>query len=199
MSKKDAHFLCASFWWIWKSRNAEVLSGDPKRSFVVIRYIQLDVSTWMVDKNVTDCIVSVARLVKWVWPSQGFIKLNVDGSFRGNSGSARFGGLARGDDGRWIFGFYGSIGLAGNLLPELIATFQGLCLAWNHGFRRVLCESNSLEAIRLIHSPSPDLHHFQAVIMEIKSWLSREWHVLVSHVLREGNQYADHLAKLGAS
>ena len=35
--------------------------------------------------------------------------------------------------------------------------------------------------------------------MEIKSWLSKEWHVSVSHVLREGNQCADHLAKRGAS
>ena len=95
----------------------------------MIRNIQLDVGAWMVDGNVTDCIASAARLVKWVWPSQGFIKLNVDGSSMDNSGLAGFGGLAYGDDGRWIFGFCGFIGFADNLLPELIAICQGLHLA----------------------------------------------------------------------
>ena len=99
----------------------------------------------------------------------------------------------------WLFGFYGSIGFAGNLLPELIAICQGLRLAWDRGFRCVLCESDSLEAIRLINSANSHHHHFQAVITEIKLWLAKEWRVLVSHVLREGNQSADHLAKLGAS
>ena len=85
------------------------------------------------------------------------------------------------------------------MLLELVAICQGLRLGWDRGFRCVLCESNSLETIRLIHSPSPQLHQFQAVIMEIKSWLSREWHVLMPHVVKEGNQSADHLAKFDAS
>ena len=123
----------------------------------------------------------------------------MDGSSRGNPGLAGFGGLARGEDGRWIFSFYGSIGFAGNLLPELIAIYQGLRLAWDHGFKCVLCKSDSLEAIRLIYSSNVLLHHFQAVIMEIKFWLSKDWRVSVSHVCREENQCANHLAKLGAS
>ena len=35
--------------------------------------------------------------------------------------------------------------------------------------------------------------------MEIKFWLSKEWHVLMSHVFRDDNQCADHLTKLDAS
>ena len=56
-----------------------------------------------------------------------------------------------------------------------------------------------MDAIRLIYSSNVHLHHFQAVIMEIKSWLLKEWCVSVTHVLREGNQCVDHLAKLDAS
>ena len=37
------------------------------------------------------------------------------------------------------------------------------------------------------------------MIKEIKFWLSKEWRVLVYHVLREGNRSVDQLAKLGAS
>ena len=76
----------------------------------------------------------------------------MDGSSCGNLGEAGFGSLLRGDDGHWIFGFHGSVGVANNLLPELIAICIGLRLAWEHGFRRVMFESDSLEPIRLIHS-----------------------------------------------
>ena len=156
-------------------------------SYRVIHNIYLDVEAWISDMNKMDCSVSTVKLVSWVWPPQSFIKLNVDESSQGNPGLARFGGLARGEDGRWIFGFYGSIGFAGNLLPELMAICQGLRLAWDRGFERVLCEFDSMEAIGLIHSSNIHLHHFQASIMEIKSWLSKEWRVSVSHVLKEGN------------
>lgn len=60
------------------------------------------------------------RLVRWMWPQTENVKLNVDGTSRGNPGKAGFGGLLRGDDGRWIFGFKGSMGVADNLLPELM-------------------------------------------------------------------------------
>ena len=137
-----------------------MLGDDPMHSYRVIHNILLDAEAWILDKNVMDCSVPTARLISWVWPPQGFIKLNVDGSSQGNPGLAGFGGLARSDDGKWIFGFYGSIGFAGNLLPELIAICQGLRLAWDRGFRCVLCESDSMEAIRLIHSSDVHFHHF---------------------------------------
>ena len=54
----------------------------------------------MFENNLVDHNVLAIRLVNWVWPPQGFIKLNVDDSSSGNPGLARFGGLARGDDGR---------------------------------------------------------------------------------------------------
>ena len=64
-----------------------------------------------------------------------FHQLNVDGSSGGNPGLVGFSGLASGDDGRWIFYFYGSISFARYLLPELIAICQGLRLAWDRGFK----------------------------------------------------------------
>ena len=76
----------------------------------------------------------------------------MDGSSFGNSREGGFGTLMRGADGCWIFGFHGSVGVANNLLLELMAICIGLHLAWEHGFCCVFCESNSLEAIRIIHS-----------------------------------------------
>jgi hypothetical protein len=38
-------------------------------------------------------------------PNEGFVKLNVDGSFLGNSGRICFGGLIRNNNGDWLIGF----------------------------------------------------------------------------------------------
>ena len=74
-------------------------------------------------------------MIRWQWPNEGVFKLNVDGSSFGNPGEAGFGGLVRGADGHWIFSFYGSVGFADNLLPELMAICNGLHIAWEHGYR----------------------------------------------------------------
>ena len=91
----------------------------------------------------------ISRWVRWEWPPEGVVKLNVDGCSKGNPGLASFGGLVCNDNGRWVFGFEGLLEIANNLLPELMAICVGLKLAWERGFKAVSCESDSAEALRL--------------------------------------------------
>ena len=65
---------------------------------------------------------------------KGFIKLNVDDSFRGNPGPASFEGLFRDCHGEWMWGFEGFVGVIGNLEVKLLAIRCGLKLAWQWGF-----------------------------------------------------------------
>ncbi|KAJ1429100.1 Ribonuclease H-like superfamily [Sesbania bispinosa] len=65
------------------------------------------------------------RLVSRIPPSEG-VALNSDGSSFGSPGNAGFGGLLRDVDGAWLFGFYGTIGLADCLLAELMGLRMGL-------------------------------------------------------------------------
>ena len=44
--------------------------------------------------------------------------------------NAGFGGLLRGDDGCWVFGFKVYVGVADNLLPKLMALCIVLRLVW---------------------------------------------------------------------
>ena len=127
-------------------------------------------------------------MVRWQWPQEGMVKLNVDGNSRGNPGYAGFGGLLRNDNGQWIFGFHGSVGISDNLLPELMVICMCLRLVWARGFRRVLCETDSTEAVRLVYA-SEVFHWYSAVVIEIKDWLSKDWEVSIKHVLREANAY----------
>ncbi|KAJ1378408.1 Ribonuclease H-like superfamily [Sesbania bispinosa] len=89
------------------------------------------------------------RLVSWIPPSEG-VALNSDGNSFGNPGNAGFGGLLRDADGAWLFGFYGTIGLADSLLAELLDLLMGLSVGWNKGFRRVDCFCDSNNDIHLI-------------------------------------------------
>ncbi|KAJ9181677.1 hypothetical protein P3X46_009781 [Hevea brasiliensis] len=93
-----------------------------------------------------DAPASGTRLVSWCPPPRDFFKVNVVFSL-GNPGLAGFGAIFRGRSGNWIVGFSCHIGTSTNMLAELMAIRFGLSEAWQRGFRLVILESDSLEAV----------------------------------------------------
>jgi len=125
--------------------------------------------------------------------------LNVDGSCIGTPARAGFGGLIRNNDGYCVTGFSGFIpDSADILLAELTAIYHGLTIAKDLGFAVVACYSDSLLAINTVKEASSKYHVYAVLIHEIKILLSQP-NVSLHHTLREGNQCADFLAKLGAT
>lgn len=127
------------------------------------------------------------------------IILNVDGSSLGNPGPTGFGGLARNPDGGLGFGFSGHIDFSDILKAELLGISNGLQLAWDRGFRNLICYTDSLHAKSLITDQVIVYHRYASILQEIRDLLALPWTVGLRHVLREGNQCADHLAKFGAN
>ncbi|XLR04880.1 hypothetical protein HN51_059755 [Arachis hypogaea] len=138
-------------------------------------------------------------LVRWVPPSEGTIKLNVDGSSRENPGRAGCGGLLRDQDGNCIAGFVSHIGFASSVAAELVAIRHGLWLAWQFGYRKVECESDCMVALEIIHDDAGDFPEFADIVEEIHQFMLLEWDVTIYHVMREANSCADFLAKIGSS
>ncbi|XP_057450644.1 uncharacterized protein LOC130742570 [Lotus japonicus] len=97
-----------------------------------------------------------------------------------------------------VLGFYGHCNDPNILHLKLLAIFHGLSLAWNRGVRAVECQSDSLDAVKLVSSVPPLRHSYASLIWDIKDLLSRSWQVVVYHTLRKGNACADFLAKHGA-
>src|ERR1044072_2929243 len=95
-------------------------------------------------------------------------------------------------------GFFGSGGDDTVLCMELMAIYHGLRLAWEHGFRKVLCLTDSLLSVSLIQTQLSQFHEYAVIVGNIKALLRREWEVRLCHTLREGNMCADFLAKAGA-
>ena len=109
--------------------------------------------------------------VSWVPPEDIEIKVNVDRSRVDDPLVARFGGVLRNNSREWIVRFSGFHGLASILSAKL----HGLLQAYQRGFHRVWCKSDSTEALRLISLPSvPWFHPLGGVLADIREIISRD-------------------------
>ncbi|KAK9021462.1 hypothetical protein V6N11_011449 [Hibiscus sabdariffa] len=132
----------------------------------------------------------------WVRPARGWVKLNVDAAVGVSDDRASVGGVIRGADGEWIFGFTRFVGRCTVLLAELWAVLDGLRHAWAVNCRRVELETDNKEVERILKHDSESLGA-SALVMAIHEWLRKDWVVFVRHVPRECNGVADSLAALG--
>jgi len=110
--------------------------------------------------NDRDAARSNATMISWQSPIQGFIKLDLEKSSISNPRSIGFGGLFRVWEGNWVLGFSRFAGYGPKLLPELLALKHGLLIAWNWGYKQVLCNSDSMDSLRLIKNYDIDFHHY---------------------------------------
>lgn len=82
---------------------------------------------------------------------------------------------------------------------ELWAIIHGLKLAKERGYSKIQVESDSLMAVNFIDKGCLDTHQYKSLIDEIQSLMSDMESIQVSHIFREANHVADHLANCGLS
>lgn len=76
---------------------------------------------------------------------------------------------------------------------------HGLSLVWSIGTRNINCYADSMDVLTLINALLSHFHKYVVLVQDICDSLQREWIVVLRHTLRQGNQCADYMAKLGAS
>lgn len=79
---------------------------------------------------------------RWSKPPDGFVKLNVDGSFREGEQRIGGGGVVRNCHGKWEAAFSSMEPGENAFMAELLAICDGLHMTWNAGFRRVIVETD---------------------------------------------------------
>jgi ribonuclease HI len=126
------------------------------------------------------------------------ICLNVDGSLLGSLNSVGYGGLMRNHNIEFISRFYGTTSIKSILFAEIMVVLHGLTICSENGYRKINCLSDSLHAVNLIRSGVSHHHRFANKILSIRLFITRDWEVVLSYTLREGNSCADVLAKMGA-
>lgn len=89
-------------------------------------------------------------LVHWRKPPGNWVKVNTDGSFYSITKKGAVGEVLRDEDGRILKGFQSFIGTSSILYAELIGIWQALKINHFMGFNRVIVESDSMVALRII-------------------------------------------------
>ena len=182
-------------WNLWLRRNQFVFNPDspfldPVKSTISYAseffYI---IGSYSKGKN----MVSIP--VKWVAPSLGWFKLNIDGSFLGNLGLAGGGGIIRNHLGEWVGGFSRAIGITTSVQAELRALKDGFMLAIELGILNLDVEMDSLVAVELINSISSPNVFLSAIVMDCRYLMQSFEHFSLKHIFREANGCADILAK----
>ncbi|MED6213778.1 hypothetical protein PIB30_096649 [Stylosanthes scabra] len=82
---------------------------------------------------------------------------------------------------------------------EPFAIWKGLILAWDKGFRQVICETDSLDAFNLVHCELSYVMEHRDLVSKIKDVELLPWSMRITLIQRSANNAADYLAKQAAS
>jgi ribonuclease HI len=143
--------------------------------------------------------------VYWHHPDaeKGEVALDVDGSsYRNPPRRAGYGGVIRDHRGEWKMGFSGHVDYTDCLRAELLAILNGLLVAWElkDRPRNVICRSDCLQAVEYMKDSTLNPCEDSDIVDSIRELVSRDWwSVSFEHILRECNQCADYMAKMGAN
>ncbi|KAK8537192.1 hypothetical protein V6N12_043365 [Hibiscus sabdariffa] len=116
------------------------------------------------------------------------------GAILPTTGIGSVSGVFRTDDGSWIYGFNKSIGIMQPLQAKLWGIFVGLQIAWDIGFERLLIQSDSKEAIKLLNDNDATSNHC-ALVRSIARLRNLRWETTTQWIPCTGNEPADMLAK----
>ncbi|KAK9139538.1 hypothetical protein Scep_009219 [Stephania cephalantha] len=142
-------------------------------------------------------LINTPRRVAWNCPPTSWVKVNADGESKENGRQAFFGGCIRDEQGKWLLGYMGTAGSnKSNLIAELMSMKEGLDLAWALNYKKLVVESDSLEAIELIKGKVRERYYVAALVADCKKLINQDWSVRIVHITKEANQVADHMANL---
>lgn len=138
----------------------------------------------------------IERVVYWVKPKKSFIKINMNGSISRNTFG--YGGNIIYFQGNIIYSFTSPLVACYAPIVELKVVSLALDWCLGNGFSKIWLDIDALFLVHLINfnnGGSDDPFYFLNDVTNIITKLVFK----ISHIYREGNTCADHLASLGAS
>ncbi|GLT73561.1 hypothetical protein SLA2020_454110 [Shorea laevis] len=189
--------FCFAIWGIWLQRNQAVHSPHSYQLNFVHNIIIGKAAEFWASIIPKDTRIYQEKCFKWTKPPSNVIKLNTDGSAKGNPGISAAGGIFRDCQGNWKLGYARNIGWSNSLTAELWAIRDGLQLAIMHNFFHIIIESDSLVAIHLLHESPPASHNLRPLIFDCRELLQQIPKAELKHIVRESNMAADQMAKHG--
>ncbi|CAI0401383.1 unnamed protein product [Linum tenue] len=197
----DPSLFAVVCWLLWKNRN----------SFVFEKHLAAPSHLQATARRLRQQIEEALRLeaevlwgnkagewigVGWNRPQPGWSCVNTDGSVELASQSSTAGGVVRDDQGHFLGAFAMNLGGGSITRAELMGILQGLRCAWELGVRKVLLQTDSQAAIRIIEAATNTHPHYH-IVLQVRRMVQCNWEVRIEHIYRESNMVADFLASTG--
>ncbi|MQM04092.1 hypothetical protein Taro_036884 [Colocasia esculenta] len=139
------------------------------------------------------------KVVKWMHPPTGRLKLSVHGAFKNAAGSAGGGGILRDHQGTCLFAFAKKYqGAISALDAEARALQDGLTTCCNKGILDIMVETDSTTLMQIVTGQTPPPWELICIIQEMVV-TSKKLEAQIKHMTREANQVANSLAGYGCS
>ncbi|KAK0606889.1 hypothetical protein LWI29_005714 [Acer saccharum] len=203
---------CLTTWCLWKRRCKVRMEGKTENADQVWRavrvWIKLLGDNICLAHNLSDhdrailesfrlqCPINVSRpskIVKWSRPLAGWIKLNCDGSCRGNPGNTAGGGIIRDSNGMVKGAFSTHYGDGTNDGADLKAIVDGIRLCKKLHLVNIIIESDSKIVVDWICKGRCTLWYLWDFWEDLCREL-RGLNYMVAHQFREANSAVDFLA-----
>lgn len=200
-------------WYIWKWRNNIIFEGSNwsfqfiiseiwKYLLIILKssfkHFDLRAHSWIELIDLLDNRPSISRTIQVIWkfPSRA-LKLNTNGSSRGNPGPSSGGGVLRNESGLVLFAFSEFFGLKTNLQAEAQALLLGLCICHQLDISNVIVECDSASLINMVCGKASIPWKLKVVLKKIERYKFRIKDY--SHCYRQANCVADALANFAHS
>uniref|UniRef100_A0A1U7XZ22 Uncharacterized protein LOC104241643 n=1 Tax=Nicotiana sylvestris TaxID=4096 RepID=A0A1U7XZ22_NICSY len=130
--------------------------------------------------------------VLWELPSQGWIKVNIDGASRGNPGRSSVGFVLRNEEGNVVYACGKEIQEGSNSVAEARAILEALKYCVGNGYVLIELNTDSM-MLKNIIGVWKIPWNISEIVEEIKQMMTR-CNTTVAHILKEGNSLADYIA-----
>lgn len=131
--------------------------------------------------------------VLWEMLSEGWIKVNTDGASRGNPGRSSIGYCLKNELGDVIYVCGKEVHETTNTVAESLAILEALRYCRLHQPNNIWLETNSIMVRNVIVGNWKPPWAIVMYVEEIKQILEA-YNTKMTHIFREGNRLADHLA-----
>lgn len=108
------------------------------------------------------------RWIAWAKPESGWVKVNTDGSKRGDNTTG--GGIFRDESGSFIFDFCTKFAHSDVLRAELQSILEGTMACKQLGITRYTLETDSSLAYSMIHNPNTEQWQYSYILRRIREF-----------------------------
>ncbi|BFG35644.1 hypothetical protein CerSpe_219180 [Prunus speciosa] len=197
LSHADLDLFFVTGWAIWEARNGKLWNNlTPKPEFT-------SSSTAVRLHDFVRACPQGAALSRgctvpqiWIKPCTGSLKINVDGSWTAGNTDGGVGIVVRDSNGKFVVGRALHVdNVFSTLQVEAMAAREGAILAVEGDFNNVIFESDSLQIVSAIRSPSVDRSSVGPVVEDTKALLTQITGDGFTHIRRVANGAAHRLAR----